>query len=91
LLGGHSLIGQPSRFIGEIGAINLSLRASGRVTDKPRLRQVAVGDRVVHTRWREGTVLRVEGSGRDTLVTIAFDRAGRQRLQLCHAPLQRIS
>jgi hypothetical protein len=43
----------------------------------------------VHARWGPGTVTAVEGAGRDTLVTIRFDGAGQQRLQLCHAPLTR--
>lgn len=89
LLGGQALLGHPSRFVGEIGTDNLDLRLSPRRREKPRLASVAVGDRVVHPRWDAGTVISVEGQGRDTLVTIAFDGSGRQRLQLCHAPLER--
>jgi DNA helicase-2/ATP-dependent DNA helicase PcrA len=91
LLGGSALLGEPSRFIGEIGHDNLALRLSPRGEAKPRLLSVKVGERVSHPRWDAGTVVAVEGRGRDTLVSIAFDTAGTQRLQLCHAPLRRIA
>lgn len=91
LLGGQALIGHPSRFLAEMGHPNVTLRLSRRASTKPRLSSVALGDRVMHPRWKAGTVTAVEGSGRDTLITILFDFAGRQRLQLCHAPLQRLS
>jgi DNA helicase-2/ATP-dependent DNA helicase PcrA len=90
LLGGQALIGHPSRFLGEAGRNNFTFHLSRRASAKPRLQQVEPGERVMHPRWHAGTVLAVEGSGRETLVTIAFDRMGRQRLQLCHAPLIRL-
>jgi DNA helicase-2/ATP-dependent DNA helicase PcrA len=88
LLGGQALIGHASRFVGEIGAENVTIRVSPTLKTKPRLLTVRPGERVVHPRWQTGTVLEVEGRGRDTVVTIHFDGAGRQRLQLCHAPLR---
>ncbi|HEX6508973.1 MAG TPA: ATP-dependent helicase, partial [Chloroflexota bacterium] len=87
MLAGSGVTGQPSRFIGEIGPQNMVLKISRTAQLKPRLPEVGPGDRVMHPRWGAGTVERVEGQGRDTLTTIHFDRAGRQRLQLCHAPL----
>jgi hypothetical protein len=48
---------------------------------------VRAGDQVQHQRWGAGTVVSVEGRGRDTMTTIHFETVGRQRLQLIHAPL----
>jgi DNA helicase-2/ATP-dependent DNA helicase PcrA len=88
-LGGQALVGAPSRFLGEIGTHHLEVEISERTTARPRLATVAAGERVHHQRWGAGTVLSVEGKGRDTLTTIRFDTVGTQRLQLCHAPLRR--
>jgi DNA helicase-2/ATP-dependent DNA helicase PcrA len=90
MLGGQATLGQPSRFIGEIGRANLTLKVSESSRRRPRLHTVRLGERVTHARWSEGTVVGIEGEGRDTMVTIHFDQFGRQRLQLCHAPLMRM-
>lgn len=90
LVGGQALLGHQSRFLGEIGSDNVTLKLSPRRAAKPRLASANVGERVSHPRWHAGTIVAVEGRGRDTLVSIDFDRGGRQRLQLCHAPLQRL-
>jgi DNA helicase-2/ATP-dependent DNA helicase PcrA len=89
LLGGQALIGQASRFIGEMGRSDVVVTASRRASARPRLSAVRTGERVVHPRWRRGTVVSVDGEGRDTLVTIDFETVGVRRLQLCHAPLTR--
>jgi len=90
VVAGQATVGRVSRFVGEIGSINLDLRLSTRMAAKPRLQAVSPGERVKHPRWDLGTVLAVEGKGRNTLVTIMFDGAGKQRLQLCHTPLIRV-
>lgn len=90
MLRGQTQMGQPSRFVAEIGQANLVQRVSRQASAKPRLFEVRPGERVRHSRWKAGTVLQVEGHGRDTLVTIRFDEAGTQRLQLCYAPLTRL-
>jgi len=90
MLRGNLLAGHPSRFLGEIGQPQLSVRVLQRASVKPRLDHVLPGERVMHARWKAGTVLEVQGAGRDTVVTILFDCVGRQRLQLCHAPLSRL-
>lgn len=89
LLGGHSSSGEASRFIGEIGQSHISTRVSPERPEKPRLTSACIGDAVTHPRWRRGVVKAVEGTGRDTLVTVEFD-TGTRRLQLCHAPLRRL-
>lgn len=91
LLGGQALVGGASRFLREMGPANMTIELSERSAAHPRLPSVRAGERVEHSRWGEGTVLSSEGHGRDTLTTIAFDSVGRQRLQLCHAPLRRLS
>jgi DNA helicase-2/ATP-dependent DNA helicase PcrA len=91
LIGGQAALGHPSRFLGEIGHANVAFRASPRAATKPRLASVKLGERVRHPRWDTGTVIQLEGQGRDTLVTIAFDAGARQRVALCHAPLERIA
>jgi len=87
LLGGRGVIGQPSRFIQEIGLHNMALKVSTAKKLKPRLATVSAGDRVHHTRWGPGTVEQVEGRGPETLTIVLFDTGGRRRLQLRHAPL----
>lgn len=90
MLGGRALLGTPSRFIAEMGPGNVTQVSTSRSRAHPRLSRVDMGDRVYHTRWHEGTVIDVEGTGRETLVTIHFDGVGGKRLQLCHAPLRRV-
>ncbi|HLJ68037.1 MAG TPA: 3'-5' exonuclease, partial [Chloroflexota bacterium] len=89
-LGGRLVAGGASRFVGEIGRGNLELQVSPIVARRPRLASARVGDRVHHTRWGQGTVVAIDGSGRETMVSVLFDSSGRQRLQLCHAPLTRV-
>jgi DNA helicase-2/ATP-dependent DNA helicase PcrA len=88
LLGAHASVGGASRFVAEILPANLALRSSRALTSKPRLLHVRPGQRVAHPRWRVGTVVRIEGHGRNTMVTIDFGARGVQRVQLCHAPLE---
>jgi DNA helicase-2/ATP-dependent DNA helicase PcrA len=89
LLAGRSSIGHPSRFIGEVTPELITVKVSAKRRARPRLAFASVGDAVAHPRWRNGIVRQVEGSGRDTLVTVEFE-SGTRRLQLCHAPLTRL-
>jgi DNA helicase-2/ATP-dependent DNA helicase PcrA len=91
MLGGSVLSGGPSRFIAEIGTRNMTLQTSPHLQNRPRLVSIQVGERVRHPRWDIGTVVAVDGHGRDTVVTIDFSSVGRQRLQLHHAPLGRLA
>ncbi len=47
------------------------------------------GERVVHARWGEGTVVEVSGEGEKAEATIAFDRHGRKRFLLALTPVKR--
>lgn len=90
LLGGQFQIGHVSRFVAEMGRGNVALRVSPTVSARPRLAAVTPGERVTHPRWHDGTVEAVEGTGRDTMVRIAFDDGTTQTVQLRHAPLTRL-
>jgi DNA helicase-2/ATP-dependent DNA helicase PcrA len=50
---------------------------------------LAVGDRVIHDRYGEGTVLAVAGEGARTRATVRFDDYGDKQLVLALTPLQR--
>lgn len=88
--GGHSL-SQPSRFIEEIPAHLVEVIHGVGKRPKDRLSTVHVGERVRHPRWGSGQVVDVRGRGRETMVSITFSDGSRQTIQLCHAPLQRVS
>ncbi|MDT8341734.1 MAG: UvrD-helicase domain-containing protein [Longimicrobiales bacterium] len=47
------------------------------------------GERVAHASFGSGTVLEITGFGRDTKVTVDFDQAGRKRLLVRYAGLER--
>lgn len=91
LLGGQMLGGGPSRFIAEISPAHLRMQSSPKLKHRPRLFSVRGGERVEHTRWGKGTIVAIEGTGRATLVTVAFDTGARHRVQLYHAPLSRLA
>jgi len=47
------------------------------------------GDRIVHSRWGEGTIVAVEGEGSDERATIRFARIGEKHFLLALTPLKR--
>jgi DNA helicase-2/ATP-dependent DNA helicase PcrA len=47
------------------------------------------GDRVVHGKWGEGSVLETAGSGEDAEAVVQFGTVGRKKLLLVMAPLKR--
>ncbi len=49
-----------------------------------------VGDRVRHTRYGEGTVLKIEDGPRDAQVTVAFDEAGQKIMYAGFAKLEKV-
>ncbi len=87
---------QPSRFLGEIPAELIDdIRLGGAVTsdffskaepdsDTP----FGPGQRVVHTRFGEGTVLNLEGRGSHARIQVNFERSGAKWLVLAYANLQ---
>ena len=47
---------------------------------KPVAKKLGPGSTVEHTKWGRGTVLRLEGSGDDTKVTVSFPGYGLKKL-----------
>ncbi len=96
-LWGQSQYNGPSRFLGEIPD-HLKDGVTRKTTPTRtavRTRQatgsgveVAVGDRVRHSAWGEGTVVQVVGSGEGAEAVVAFDDKGEKRLLLAWAPLE---
>lgn len=58
----------------------------GRVQPQKEVLAVAVGDKVNHTSFGNGTILAVEGAGDKTVAKVSFD-VGEKRLLLRYAPL----
>ena len=70
--------------------------ASSKVSNRSRVHQskeiptLAVGDKVRHTKFGEGRVLAVEGSGDKTVAKVRFG-SEEKRLLLRYAPLEKVS
>ena len=47
------------------------------------------GERVVHPSFGSGAVVEVTGFGKDTKVTVDFDQAGRKKLLVRYAQLEK--
>ena len=54
--------------------------------DRPRYLR---GERVVHQTFGSGTIVELSGFGRDLKVTVDFDEAGRKKLMVRYAGLER--
>lgn len=52
---------------------------------------LAVGERVVHDRFGEGVVVRVDGEGSHVRAAVNFDEHGVKHLVLAMTPLQRVN
>lgn len=50
-----------------------------------------VGDKVTHKKWGQGTVVKVNGSGNDMELDIAFPAKGVKRLLASFAPIQKVN
>lgn len=61
----------------------------GRVQPQKEVISVAVGDKVNHTAFGNGTVIGVEGAGDKTVAKVSFD-VGEKRLLLRYAPLTKV-
>jgi len=86
----------PSRFLGELPADRVrEVRMRGAVS-RPAYREPAqeppgefrLGQRVVHTKFGEGVVLKYEGRGAHARVQVNFQHAGSKWLVLAYANLQ---
>ena len=57
---------------------------------RPAVSDLAVGDRVAHTAFGLGTVLAVHGAGPKQQVDVDFGSAGKKRLAISHAPMEKL-
>ncbi|HHT06227.1 MAG TPA: DNA helicase PcrA [Hydrogenispora sp.] len=57
--------------------------AAGSVTYRP-------GEKVIHRKWGQGTIITVEGSGQETKVKVAFPGLGIKELLVELAPLEKV-
>ncbi|MEK6311225.1 MAG: ATP-dependent DNA helicase PcrA, partial [Curtobacterium sp.] len=64
-------------------------RVSGQVRDNGDL-ELAAGDRIKHVDFGEGTVSAVTGQGAKRIAEIAFDSAGRKKLLIKIAPIEKL-
>ena len=93
---GSEFYPQPSRFLGEIpreliDEIRLGGAATRDFLDKPAPdadTPFGPGQRVVHARFGEGTVMHLEGRGSHARVQVNFEDAGAKWLVLAYANLQ---
>ncbi|OUM41210.1 DNA helicase PcrA [Arthrobacter sedimenti] len=65
-------------------------KSVGRVQPQKEVVSVAVGDKVNHSSFGNGTVLSVEGAGDKTVAKVRFD-VGEKRLLLRYAPLTKVA
>ncbi|MEN0104542.1 MAG: 3'-5' exonuclease, partial [Curtobacterium sp.] len=64
-------------------------RVSGQVRDNGDM-ELASGDRIKHVDFGEGTVSAVTGQGAKRIAEIAFDSAGRKKLLIKIAPIEKL-
>ena len=99
---GRDFYPQPSRFIGEIPAHLLVdvqpkarvaqpvYRVAERVCADHREGGFALGDRVRHRNFGEGTIIEFQGSGPRAMVRVNFDEVGSKLLLLAQAALHAV-
>ncbi|GHG53580.1 DNA helicase [Sinomonas cellulolyticus] len=71
------------------GSSATAAQKKGRVQPQKEVISVAVGDKVNHTAFGNGTVIGVEGAGDKTVAKVSFD-VGEKRLLLRYAPLTKV-
>ncbi len=99
-LWGGSSYNPPSRFLREIPtelveqhSSKLGGSAAKRARDAEVLEfggeEFAVGQRVLHSSFGEGRIVKLAGAGEQAEATVDFDEVGRKQLLLAYAPLVR--
>lgn len=74
-----------------IGSLNqLAGISKGAPSQAPVNLDYETGDRVVHVKYGEGTVLKIEREPRDFKVTVNFDKAGQKIMYASFAKLKRV-
>ena len=67
-----------------INGLSKGMQATGGPPD------YGVGDRVLHTKYGEGTVLELEKGTKDYQVTVMFDKVGRRSMYAGFAKLKKL-
>ncbi len=96
---GSTQYNNPSQFLDEIPdkyIAGADKDETGSIPDtratSTRDRQIFnLGDKVHHAKFGEGAVVKIEGSGSDAKVTVAFPGQGLKVLALAYAPLRKVS
>lgn len=74
-----------------IGSLNqLAGISKGLAHQAPQELSYAVGDRVLHVKYGEGSVVGIDREPRDYKVTVSFDRAGQKIMYASFAKLKRL-
>ena len=74
-----------------IGSLNqIAGISKGAPSQAPTALDYAPGDRVVHVKYGEGTVLKIDQEPRDFKVTVNFDKAGQKIMYASFAKLKRV-
>ncbi len=84
--------GTPGRSVfgrGDVGFDPAGRRRRTPATTGAELLGLVAGDRVVHGKWGEGTVIEASGSGEEAEAVVQFETVGRKKLLLSMAPLKR--
>lgn len=96
---GRTTLGQPSRFISEIPEELLEgwqPQEKSPSVKEPKVWRgdscdgFSVGERVVHGKFGQGTVVSVQGAGEDQELTVAFPSGGVKKLLVAYAPIQKV-
>ena len=69
--------------------VDTALKPRGPITTGAAALGLKVGDDVRHTKWGEGVILDIEGSGDKAEAVVRFPSVGEKRLLLAWAPLER--
>ncbi len=96
---GRTTISKPSRFISELPEELLETNQpkvkSASVREPKAWRKAesdgfVVGQRIVHGKFGQGTVVSVQGDGADQQLTVAFPQGGVKKLIVAYAPIQSV-
>lgn len=94
---GRTTFGEPSRFISEIPPellVQLGMERKPSVAQPKAFRTgsegYSVGERVIHGKFGQGTIVSVQGEGEDQVLTVAFPGSGLKKLIVAYAPIKRV-
>ncbi len=86
-------VGAGKSAAGPFGRIEPGLGAgvtAAKATDDPAIPHLTLGDKVTHDKFGLGTVVALEGSGRNVVAKVDFGAGDAKRLLLRMAPLTKL-